>query len=52
MIFNDDEKYAIELKFPRNKQVPETMFSFIKDNQIYGRIKIIGFSSNILCLFG
>lgn len=25
------EKYAIELKFPKNGQYPETMFSFIKD---------------------
>lgn len=31
-IFNDTEKFcAIELKFPRKKQYPERMFSFIKD---------------------
>ena len=27
----DSEKYAIELKFPRNGQYPEQMYSFIKD---------------------
>ncbi|HHW7507471.1 TPA: hypothetical protein ACU21B_001315 [Mannheimia haemolytica] len=32
-IYNKEktEKYAIELKFPRNGQVPEQMYSFIKD---------------------
>ena len=31
VIYNDNEKHAIELKYPVNGQYPETMFSFIKD---------------------
>lgn len=33
VIFNLDktEKFAIELKFPKNDQYPEQMYSFIKD---------------------
>ena len=33
VIYSEDmaEKYAIELKFPRNGQVPEQMYSFVKD---------------------
>lgn len=33
VIFNKDkkEKYAIELKFPKNGQYPEEMYSFIED---------------------
>lgn len=33
VIFNSDksEKYAIELKYPRNGQHPEQMYAFIKD---------------------
>ena len=30
-IFNNKEKYAIELKFQHNSQYPQAMFSFIKD---------------------
>lgn len=33
VIYKEDfsEKYAVELKYPKNGQYPETMFSFIKD---------------------
>ena len=33
VVFDDDinEKYAIELKFPRNGQYPEEMFNFVED---------------------
>ena len=29
-IFNDNERYAIELKYPLNGQYPEQMFSFVQ----------------------
>ena len=31
VVFNDIEKYAIELKYPLNGQYPEQMYSFVKD---------------------
>lgn len=31
VVYNKNEKFAIELKFPRNGQYPEQMYSFIKD---------------------
>ena len=31
VVFNDNEKYAIELKYPLNGQYPEQMYSFAKD---------------------
>lgn len=31
VFFNDNERYAIELKCPKNGQYPEQMYSFIKD---------------------
>ena len=34
-----DEIYAIELKFPRNKQYPEQMYSFIKDIKFMQQVK-------------
>ena len=30
-IFNDKEKYAVELKFQHNSQHPQAMFNFLKD---------------------
>lgn len=33
------EKYAIELKYPKNGQYPETMFSFIKDISFMEQVK-------------
>lgn len=44
VIFNDDEKYAIELKFPVNGQYPEQMYSFIKDICFMEELKIAGFN--------
>ena len=45
-------KIAIELKFPRNGQVPEQMFSFIKDIKFMEDVaNIPGFSETyVLCL--
>ena len=34
-----NEKYAIELKFPRNKQYPEQMYSFVKDIRFMEDVK-------------
>ena len=31
VIYNDIEKYAVELKYPVNGQYPEQMYSFVKD---------------------
>lgn len=31
VVYNDKEKYAIELKYPVNGQYPEQMYSFVKD---------------------
>lgn len=31
VVFNEQERYAIELKYPVNGQYPEQMYSFIKD---------------------
>ncbi len=46
------EKIAIELKFPRNGQVPEQMFSFIKDIRFMEQVgAILGFTETyVLCL--
>lgn len=46
-IFSKDKselKYAIELKYPRNGQYPETMFNFCKDIAFLEELKIAGFS--------
>lgn len=40
---SNEEKYAIELKFPRNGQYPESMFSFIKDIKYMEELKQAGF---------
>lgn len=52
-IFNEDEteKYAIELKNPRNGQVPETMFQCIKDIKFMEELKELGFNSTICVTF-
>lgn len=39
-----DEKYAIELKFPKNGQYPESMFSFAKDIKFMEQIKAANFT--------
>ena len=36
------ERYAIELKFPRNGQYPEQMYSFVKDIKFMEDVKNIG----------
>lgn len=45
VIYNDNEKHAIELKYPVNGQYPETMFSFIKDIKFMEQLKENGFNS-------
>lgn len=49
VVFNDDEKYAIELKYPLNGQYPEQMFSFAKDIKFMEELKNAGFN-NTYCL--
>lgn len=34
-----DEIYAIELKYPKNGQYPEQMYSFIKDIKFMQQVK-------------
>lgn len=41
---NNTELYAIELKFPRNGQVPERMYSFAKDILFMEQLKEHGFT--------
>lgn len=43
VIYNDTEKYAIELKYPLNGQHPEQMFSFVKDIRFMEELKESGF---------
>jgi len=45
VIFTKDkkEKYAIELKFPRNGQYPEQMYKFIEDIKFMEELKKYGF---------
>lgn len=53
-VFSKDRselKYAIELKYPRNGQHPETMFSFCKDIAFAEELKIIGFARTALLIF-
>ena len=45
VIYNDNEKHAIELKFPQNGQYPEQMFSFVKDIKFMEQLKQNGFDS-------
>lgn len=45
VIYNDKEKYAIELKYPLNGQYPEQMFSFVKDIKFMEELKESGFDS-------
>ena len=39
------EKYAIELKYPRNGQYPEQMYSFVKDIIFMEQLKTEGFDA-------
>lgn len=49
VIYNDYEKYAIELKYPRNGQYPEQMFCFINDICFMEQLKSQGFK-NTYCI--
>ena len=42
---------AIELKFPRNGQYPEQMFSFVKDLVFLEQLKAAGFGQAALVIF-
>lgn len=46
VVFKSDfsEKYAIELKYPRNGQYPEEMYAFTKDIAFMEEIKKLGFN--------
>lgn len=44
VIYNNLERYAIELKYPRNGQYPEQMFSFVKDIKFMEEMKESGFN--------
>jgi len=53
-VFSPDRnelKYAIELKFPRNGQYPEQMFSFCKDIAFAEELNAAGFSAAGLAIF-
>lgn len=53
-VFSRDKnelKWAIELKFPRNGQHPEQMFSFCKDIMFAEQLKATGFAQAGLLIF-
>lgn len=52
VIENDSqERYAIELKFPRNGQYPEQMYSFIKDIRFMEQVESAGFTKTFcICM--
>lgn len=53
-VFSPDKSalhYAIELKFPRNGQYPEQMFSFCKDILFAEQLKACGFKRTFLIIF-
>jgi hypothetical protein len=53
-VFSPDKSvlhYAIELKFPRNGQYPEQMFSFCKDICFVEQLKTFGFKRTFLIIF-
>lgn len=45
VVYNDTEKYAVELKCPVNGQYPEQMYSFIKDILFMEQLKDNGFDA-------
>ena len=45
VVFNENEKYAIELKHPLNGQYPEQMFSFVKDIRFMEQLAEAGFTA-------
>ncbi len=53
-IFSPDKSdlaFAIELKYPRNGQHPEQMFSFCKDIKFAEQLKTAGFSNAAVLIF-
>ncbi len=53
-VFSADKSnllYAVELKFPRNGQYPEQMFSFCKDILFIEQLKRSGFERTFLIVF-
>ena len=43
VVFNNTEKFAIELKYPKHGQYPVRMFNFIEDIQFMEELKTSGF---------
>lgn len=43
-VFNEKEKYAIELKYPRQGQYPVRMFKFVEDIKFMEELKEAGFN--------
>ncbi|MGB4984267.1 MAG: hypothetical protein WBO70_00655 [Erysipelotrichaceae bacterium] len=51
VIYNDTERYAIELKYPLNGQYPEQMYSFVRDIKFMEELKENGFTQTYaICL--
>ncbi len=48
---NKNEKTTVEIKFPRNGQYPEQMFSFCKDIKFLEQLHSNGFTNNIFLAF-
>ncbi|WP_281976068.1 hypothetical protein [Halobacillus litoralis] len=48
VIYHPDNhmRYAIELKYPKNGQYPESMFHFVKDIKFMEQVKDLGFCEN------
>ena len=46
VIYSPDkkERYAVELKYPRNGQIPEQMYAFVKDIRFVEQLKNNGFT--------
>ena len=53
VIFRPDmsERYAVELKYPKNGQHPEQMFAFIGDIKFMERVKELGFNGTFVMTF-
>lgn len=49
VVYNENERFAIELKHPLNGQYPKQMYSFIKDIRFMEELKQAGFN-NTYCL--
>ncbi len=44
VVYNETERFAIELKYPLNGQYPEQMYSFVKDIKFMEEVKEKGFT--------